>query len=273
MPPHLSRYHLHRATQRTLAQVLSLAAHTVLVMMGYNHATMTMIAGVLTIPLVQPASGIDAAVWVIECGGFGLLADLDHPKASVARMWGPVTEALAHIVTAVSRGHRWGTHDLLLAPPLAYMLFTYAARSYPTRLFALALAIGLALRAVTMLGGTYMGAGVNAGVSWVGAWWMLEHVASADTHLPFAAALGIISHILGDSITKRKVPVPIVWIWTKERFGLPLLTTNSRMERNVIAPALTSILLVSTWYILDPQTRRDVIEVFPILRHDWISTI
>src|SRR3954451_17600445 len=77
-----------------------------------------------------------------------MLPDLDQEGTTIARMWGPVTDVPAKVVGLVGRGHRWGTHDAVLAPP-AFGLLAYAASgAYWSSLLLLALAAGLALRAL-----------------------------------------------------------------------------------------------------------------------------
>ena len=97
-------------------------------MLGHSHATTGLAAGAALLPLAPVAGTAEQLAWVAAWGGFALLPDLDQgglhwrralPRLSgstVATMWGPVTTALSTAVARIARGHRQGTHDVLLAP-------------------------------------------------------------------------------------------------------------------------------------------------------------
>ena len=110
-------------------------------------------------------------------GGFAMLPDLDQKGSTVSRMWGPVTDLPSAAVNAISGGHRWGTHDVS-SGPLAFGVLAYAAAWHRwSSLLLLALAIGLALRALhVVIPGraeeTIIG---NLVLSWGGAWLLLAH--------------------------------------------------------------------------------------------------
>src|SRR3954454_770933 len=113
--------------------------------------------------------------------------DLDQEGTTIARMWWPVTKVPGKVVGLVGRGHRWGTHDAVLAP-LAFGLLAHAASgAYWSSLLLLALAAGLALRALHFVipgraENTVLG---NVVLAWGGAWLLLEHSPS-PVWLPLA---------------------------------------------------------------------------------------
>jgi membrane-bound metal-dependent hydrolase YbcI (DUF457 family) len=101
----------------------------------------------------------------------------------------------------------------------------------------MALSIGLALRALNFVipgraENTVVG---NLVLSWGGAWLLLQHSPSPGW-LPWAVALGALTHIAGDAITTAGIPVPLVWIAHRCRLKLFPLRTGTFLEKGVLAP-------------------------------------
>jgi membrane-bound metal-dependent hydrolase YbcI (DUF457 family) len=175
--------------------------------------------------------------WVSAVGGFAMLPDLDQQGSTISRMWGPFTDVPSGAVNAVARGHRWGTHDAVLGP-LVFGLLAYAAAwNHWSSLLLLALAIGLALRALHLVipgraENTVIG---NLVLSWGGAWLLLAHSPS-PTWLPAAVVVGVLTHIAGDGLTKEGVPVPVFWLFRRSRIAPVHLRTGAIVERVVLVP-------------------------------------
>jgi membrane-bound metal-dependent hydrolase YbcI (DUF457 family) len=153
-------------------------------------------------------------------------------------MWGPLTDAPAGAVGLIAQGHRKGTHDAVLAP-LVFGLLAYAASGYLwSSLLVLALAIGLALHALHFVipGRTETTVVGNLILSWGGAWWLLAHIPSPGW-LPYAVALGVLTHIAGDALTCGGVPVPLLWLVNGSRLVLSPLRTGATVEKVVLVPA------------------------------------
>jgi membrane-bound metal-dependent hydrolase YbcI (DUF457 family) len=107
----------------------------------------------------------------------------------------------------------------------------------------MALAIGLALRALNFVipgrvENTVVG---NLALSWAGAWLLLAHSPSPDW-LPWAVALGVLTHIAGDAITTAGIPVPLLWVFHRCRLKLLPIRTGATVEKMVLVP----LLLVAT---------------------------
>ena len=186
----------------------------------------------------MPVHGTVAQVaWVSAVGGFAMLPDLDQQGSTISRMWGPLTDVPAGAINAVSQGHRWGTHDAVLGP-LAFGLLAYAAAwNHWSSLLVLALAIGLALRALHVVipgraENTIIG---NLLLSWGGAWLLLAH-SPGPAWLPLAVVVGVLTHIAGDWLTKEGVPVPVVWLVRRSRIAPVHLHTGALVERAVLVP-------------------------------------
>lgn len=220
-------------------------------MLGHSHALSGLAVGAATLPWAPLHGTVAQVAWVSAVGGFAMLPDLDQQGSTISRMWGPATDVPSGFVNLVARGHRWGTHDAVLGP-LAFGLLAYAAAwNRWSSLLLLALAIGLALRALHVVipgraENTIIG---NLVLSWGGAWLLLEHSPS-PAWLPLAVVVGVLTHIAGDGLTKEGVPVPLFWVVRRSRLAPVHLHTGAFMERAVLVPlfviATVAFLLANT---------------------------
>jgi hypothetical protein len=174
-----------------------------------------------------------------------MLPDLDQPGSTIARMWGPISDVPSGLVGRIARGHRWGTHDLLLSPLVFGVLATLAARSFWSSLLVLAVAIGLALHALNFVipgrvENTVVG---NLLLSWGGAWLLLAHT-PAPLWLPWAVGVGVLAHIAGDALTREGIPIPLVWIVHRARLAVTPMRTGCTLEKMVLAPLFLLAALV-----------------------------
>ena len=206
-------------------------------MLGHSHALSGLAVGAATLPWAPVHGTVAQVAWVSAVGGFAMLPDLDQKGSTISRMWGPITDVPSGVVNAISRGHRWGTHDAVLGS-LAFGLLAYAAAwNHWSSLLLLALAIGLALRALHVVipgraENTVIG---NLVLSWGGAWLLLAHSPGPDW-LPMAVVVGVLTHIAGDGLTKEGVPVPVFWLVRRSRIAPVHLRTGAVVERAVLVP-------------------------------------
>lgn len=213
-------------------------------MLGHSHALSGLAAGAATLPWAPVHGTVAQVAWVSAVGGFAMLPDLDQRGATISRMWGPVTDIPAGLVGKIARGHRWGTHDAVLAP-LAFGLLAHAAAgAFWSTLLVLALAIGLALRALNFVipgraENTVIG---NLLLSWGGAWLLLDHSTSPEW-LPWAVAGGVLAHIVGDALTCQGVPVPLVWTLRRVRLAATPMRTGATLEKAVLVPLFSTLTL------------------------------
>lgn len=218
-------------------------------MMGYTHVTSGLVTGIVTLPLAPVHHWSTQVAWVITLGGASLLPDLDAPGSTAARMWGPPTRLLARTIGIAARGHRQGTHDILLAP-MVFGGTVFLAALHPVFLgVVLALLIGLSLRGLALAGVGRVGAALNLVFSTAGAWWLVTHGEAGLGVLPVVVAAGVVVHVLGDLVTTGGVPVPGTWLTTQpRRVSLNLFRVGGTLERAVVAPALSlaGILLLGT---------------------------
>jgi hypothetical protein len=196
--------------------------------------------------------------WVSAVGGLAMLPDLDQQGSTISRMWGPVTDVPSGVVNAVARGHRWGTHDAVLAPTVLGLLAYAAAWHRWSSLLLLALAIGLALRALHVVipgraENTVIG---NLVLSWGGAWFILAH-SPQPGWLPLAVVVGVLTHIAGDGLTREGVPVPLFWLVRRSRIAPVHLHTGAAVEKLVLVP----LFVVATLVLLYVNTgARDLVD-------------
>jgi membrane-bound metal-dependent hydrolase YbcI (DUF457 family) len=226
--------------------------------LGHSHALSGLAAGAATLPWAPVDGPVAQAAWVAAVGGMAMLPDLDHSGSTVSDMWGPVTDVPSGAIGRLAQGHRWGTHDAVLAPLTFGALAMVAANAFWSSLLLMALAVGLALRALHFVipgraENTVVG---NLLLSWAGAWLLLEHSPS-PAWLPWAVALGVLTHIAGDAITTQGVPVPLVWLLHRCRLALTPLRTGTALERGVLAPGFV---LVTLWFLYANTDLRAVVD-------------
>lgn len=196
--------------------------------------------------------------------GGALLPDLDTPTATLARAWGPISGLAAAGVGALAGGHRWGTHDLVLAPVIVFALAAGGSLSTVGAGMVAAVAAGLIVAALGSIGRGRPGWIANLGVSTAAGWWHAELAAEALAMIPAAVTIGVLVHILGDLVTPGGVPVPVVWLHRRRRIAVPILRTGGFLERAVLAPTLC---LVAGWLVLHDTGMgavvRDQVEALP----------
>ena len=209
-------------------------------MMGYNHVSCGLLAGIATLP-VAPVSGPAAqTAWVLALGGASLIPDLDTSGSTAARMWGPITRPLGAAIGTLAQGRRQGTHDAVLAPAVFAGVALLASLNPVTTGAVLALTIGLALRGLALAGVGRIGAAANLLVSAAAACALVAAGAHQIQLLPLVIAAGVLIHIVGDWLTTEGVPVPIAWIFGhRERLAVGLFGVNGPLERAVVAPLLS----------------------------------
>jgi membrane-bound metal-dependent hydrolase YbcI (DUF457 family) len=215
--------------------------------LGHSHALSGLAAGAATLPWAPVEGPVAQVAWIAAVGGMSMLPDLDHSGSTVSDMWGPVTDVPSGAVGRLAQGHRWGTHDAVLAPVAFGALALAAANAFWSSLLLMALAIGLALRALHFVipGRTENTVVGNLVLSWGAAWLLLEHM-PPPAWLPWAVALGVLTHIAGDAITTQGVPVPLVWVVKRCRLALTPLRTGTVLEKAVLAPAFV---VVTLWFV------------------------
>ena len=217
-------------------------------MLGRSHALSGCVTGLAVGSLVLHDQPGPLALFVGLNAAYALASDLDSCGSTEARSFGFVTYVLAWCVRAVSGGHRHGTHSLL-----GVAAFTGAAwlaclfrDTWPGRVaLGVIIAVGLAAAADALRPGpaTFEGvAGIAAAAVMVWTGYGLALV-------PVAAALGCLTHLAGDSLTR--CGVPLLWPATMREFHLTprfmWFTTGKAAERWIVSPLLLAALAVLLW--------------------------
>ena len=221
-------------------------------MMGSSHAASGLLAGVVT-AAVFGSHPSDMVVCAAVGAGAALLPDLDEPGSTVGRSLGMVTNGLSTVLRAVScvvyratatgyerrdsrtdGGHRYLTHTIpavLVFGALAWGLAALGALGLGVVVFAMA-ALGLGLVLKPWGRGAVQSAGVVALA--LGAAAVLLP-GGAPALIGATVAVGSLTHILGDWLTRSGVP--LAWPltirgkrWWMLRSPLAFRTGQSRIE-------------------------------------------
>lgn len=221
-------------------------------MMALQHTLLGTALGIASSPAVSGRGTAHMVAWVAVCGGLALLPDIDHKSATITRMWGPfsggvsarvwgkrrtVLPGASHLIGALCGGHRNGTHSIPAILGTLVLVWMASWTALGTAL-VLAVATGAVLAAGMVVAGTsprknwVANFGVSAAVaagSWSQSWTM-------PGWLPWAMALGVAAHILGDMLTKGGVPLS--WPVSLNRASLLPVQTGGPTERWIYRPAL-----------------------------------
>lgn len=167
--------------------------------MGHAHATTGAAVGVLT-SAAAPLVGAPAPVWAAAIVAASILPDVDHPGATLARAWGPVSQVPARVLSPLLGGHRGVTHHGLAW--IGFAVVVAAASTHPVAsavvfaaLTGAALAAAGAVVARVPWPVNLVSSAAAGWAAWTGGWPLL----------PLAApvALGVLVHLLGDTIPVR----------------------------------------------------------------------
>lgn len=178
-------------------------------MKGITHATTGAAAGAV----FATAAGFDLPTAIATVGltaGAAMLPDFDHPSASPAQMYGPVTRGLARALSAISGGHRKATH--MIFAPLLFALGIWAAIVFiPNQWGAYGSVFLLTSLAFTGLWRLDKKLRVlfpllSAAVTWYA---VTSGLGVGDSSLFVAecVALGVAAHMLGDALTESGIPL------------------------------------------------------------------
>ena len=209
-------------------------------MMGRTHALSGGVAWLgVALPLshyhhLSPASVVLGAV---VSTGASMLPDLDHPNGTIANTYGFVTRGLCKAVAKVSGGHRKATHSLM-GTAVFVGLAAIATHDFWSTVALTWLCLGIGVRAFWKrrkgkkdgkLSYKDVAGLVNAAAAAVVA--LLMVMASRDTTtVIIATAVGYLSHLVGDSLTKQGVN----WLWPHmARYRIMSLTTGKGSEQYV----------------------------------------
>jgi membrane-bound metal-dependent hydrolase YbcI (DUF457 family) len=219
-------------------------------MLGHSHALSGAVTGTTVGVFALHATLAGTADLAVLTAGFATVCDLDQCGSSAARSFGLITEAFAHVVRKVSGGHRHATHTALGAvifAALAWLAGEYRSGWWGRVGLFMILALGVAA-GLEALCPPRRGPRLRIRYADLLAAWAAAAVCVTGWDLalvPYAAALGILTHIAGDELTKHGCP--FFWPATDKEFHLLprclRFTTGTWPERRVVVPLLALALI------------------------------
>ncbi|WP_089206350.1 metal-dependent hydrolase [Streptosporangium subroseum] len=241
-------------------------------MMGHTHALTGAIAwlgvapALAALPLLTETSrftetGImvnaltpaEFVAGAIVCAGAAMLPDLDHPSATIAQTFGPITWGLSKVVAWLSGGHRNATHSLAFAIAMGFGTHYLASNFMIGRDIMVVLLIGLSLRSIGIgiPGKKFSSAILNIGMT-AGLFVVFRSENVGYAWLGLAVAVGCLIHVLGDCCTEKGCPV----LWPlQQNWLLPWkigIKTGKKFEQKFLAPVLSVVVLGLLYFRLAP---------------------
>lgn len=207
--------------------------------------------------------------WVVGaalCSGAALLPDLDHPEATVARTFGPVTHGMSkavhwfsHVVYRSTRtrkdanrhgGHRGVTHTLVFAVlaglgTTAVVQWGHKIALLPLLFLFCALAVRGLLRDWTPKGHVLGITAVSLGLTVICWHWIDVGPPEQALWCGVAVAAGCLAHCLGDAITEQGCPIfwPVPFSYKTWYPVAPpkvmRMRTGGKVELGLLLPTLT----------------------------------
>jgi membrane-bound metal-dependent hydrolase YbcI (DUF457 family) len=219
-------------------------------MMGRSHA----LSGALAfagVSLVYPLSPAELVIGAAVTTGAALLPDIDHPQATVSNTFGPITRVFSWAIRTLAGGHRVGTHSIAGIAALALLAQAGVnLRHSTTGRVILSVVLILALSGVVRLFkipgylDDFLPVPIAAGI--------VCFTSIPLAVVPPALALGCSIHVLGDMLTKQKIP--IFWPVSDTGYALKFFKAGGPMENLIVVPAMvlgigwTLWLHVSRWW-------------------------
>lgn len=204
-------------------------------MMGRHHAALAGACALGVGHLAGLAPGeLLAAAGV--CAGAGMLADLDEPGSSVARMAEPISGAVSWVTARLVGGHRQATHSLPAVGVVwlaAFGLAHLSLAGVPATVVVVALTLSLGVRGI--LPCPLRPGRLVALVLGTAAALAVAHFIGLGTWVPWALAGGWLAHLAGDVATTGGAP--LAWPWHR-RFALPVLGHTGSGREQVVGIAL-----------------------------------
>jgi membrane-bound metal-dependent hydrolase YbcI (DUF457 family) len=176
---------------------------------GRNHAPSGLLAWLAVAPPAAEALGEPLGVPTVAAGalvaaGAAVLPDIDHPGSSVSRTLAPLSQLTALGVSALAGGHRQRTHSLAFVAAMGVV----AAGAGAAAPWGAGITAGVASAlAVRLVGPRRWRAGLGPLAAGAVVGWSVASSIPAGGWLAAAAALGCLTHLLGDLVTPEGVPL------------------------------------------------------------------
>lgn len=223
-------------------------------MLGKSHAVTGAAGWLAAAPAISQALGTpltpaELAVGTVACAGAALIPDLDHPQATIAHTFGPVSHMASRLTALLAGGHRQGTHSLLFVGIFGALCYSIGIGSQASGSNIPAMILMFLLSAFAFRGLNIVPPKTSSAMKGfmvileaaILTWAMTLIMPESWWWLGIAGALGAFIHLLGDALTPEGVP----FFWPfRGRFSMPLIsTTGNVMERVILYPIFIFIVV------------------------------
>lgn len=208
-------------------------------MMARGHATLGALGGSIFAYFPLHLDPVNSLIFVASTAGFALVPDLDEPKSTISRQFGPISEKVSRFTRSVAGGHRKATHTW---PAILIMLtLGFLGMAYPWLAgILLGFSFLLGLRTVMPDYISLMQAKILPGALVVGLIAGIAGVIDPSVIL-YSPALGILMHSLGDWPTPQGIP----WLWPKKKtYSLNWFKAGDVVEYGALIPLMLILLVV-----------------------------
>lgn len=221
-------------------------------MMGRTHA----LTGVLAVSGTALATGADVPSGLIMLTlipGFTLFNDLDHKDATASNSFGGLTK-----IPSLFLGHRRETHSIpgILAIAFGTQLAVVNQGNVVANIW---LMFTLCVGWLSILRVTKLDRKINH-IKWLpilvslGVVWWPEELAMVKIEfpmhvLPYALAVGMFVHLMGDIVTKQ--PCPLLWPFSKKGTSFRWFKTNGLGEQIATGVIVLGIVTsTGSWFLV-----------------------
>lgn len=225
-------------------------------MLGYSHATSGALAWLAATPVLDQAAKMlgqnpltpqETLIGAVACAGAALIPDLDHPSATIAYTFGPISKSVSKLTALLAGGHRQGTHSLLFSVGFGILCYivgvsTELFGSNTPAMVLMFLLSAFAFRGLNLVlpGTSSTLKGLVVILQAAALTWVMANFLMTDMNwwwLGLAGAVGCIMHLVGDSLTPEGVP----WFYPNRfRLAIPIIShTGNILERAIVGPLMT----------------------------------
>lgn len=228
-------------------------------MMGHSHALSGICGWMAVVPFLDGRDffGIvqfdlgpgEIVAGSLVCAGAALIPDLDAKSSTITNTYGMFTRGLSVMFNQLFGGHRNGTHSLLFALLMGVMTQALALWSELAVQVFVFLLLGIAFNGLGF--GSDKSRLVSEVINAMGTAAVTLALFTSGvnyTWIGVAVVFGCLLHFIGDMATE--LGVPLLWPVTKYRVGQNIgFTTDSKVERNVVVPAMTIAIVLLALYL------------------------
>lgn len=215
--------------------------------LAFGGASLVYAFGLSPIPVEPTAS--DWIIFGVLTTAAALFPDIDHHKATVTKSFGGLTRIVRWtLIKPLFGKHREGTHSIFFAALVgfgAWLLITVGNLGCKIGLLVLLSIVTSSLVRLFHIRGWM------DDVAPIPVWGFVIFFTDADLKIvPWALALGCLTHVIGDCLTDRGCP--ILWPISKEKITLNLFTTGGKpvkkgQKARISGERITQLITMCGW--------------------------